>query len=77
MFVAPLPDLHLLLNEVCHGAWDCRARRESHGPRPALASLESVVGLRLKHAPTPVLRFREKSNADTRPRAPHDSSLID
>ena len=27
---APPPDLHLLLNEVCHGAWDCWARRENH-----------------------------------------------
>ena len=35
------------------------------GPRPALASLESVVGLSLKHAPTPVLRFKEKRTADT------------
>ena len=46
------------------------------GPRPALASLESVVGLSLKHAPSPVLRFKEKRTADTRPRAPHDNSSV-
>ena len=31
------------------------------GPRPALTSLESVVGLSLKHAPSPALRIEENA----------------
>ena len=30
-------------------------------PRPALTSLESVVGLSLKHAPSPALRIEENA----------------
>ena len=60
------PDLHLLFNEVCHGAWDCWARRESRWAAFGSCISRVRVGLSLKHAPTPVLRVKEKR---TRPRA--------
>ena len=71
---APPPDLYLLFNEVCHGAWDCLARRESHWAASGSCISRVLVGLSLKHAPTPVCASKAKR---TRPRAPHDSSLID
>merc|ERR1712107_334230 len=39
---APPPNLHFLLNEVCHGAWDCWARRENHWA----ASSSCITGVR-------------------------------
>ena len=70
---APPPDLHLLFNEVCRGAWDCWARRESIG-RVRLLHLSSPRGAQHDARADPSLRFKAKR---TRPRALHDSLLID
>ena len=55
---------------------DCWARRESHWAASGSSISRVLVGLRLMHAPTHVMRVKKKRTTGTRPRAPHDCQSV-
>ena len=70
---APPPDLHRLFNKVVVGPGIVGPDAKAVGPRPA-QHLSGPRGAQLEACADPVCASKAKR---TRPRAPHDSSLID
>ena len=62
----PLPDLHPLFNEVCHGAWDCWTGRESHWAASGSCISRVLRGAQLEACADPSFALQRKTHTKSR-----------